>query len=105
MAVCKTVAFGLNKFEPYHAHNGESPAGHGCCLENRLGVKASGVRISFSPQHIIIQRRVDRAVMCQPAKLGLPVILVQRFDSFTLRKCLYDLDDDSGFEEIRYQIN
>ena len=29
--------------------NGESPAGHGCCLENRLGIKASRVRISFSP--------------------------------------------------------
>ena len=29
--------------------NGESPVGHGCCLENRLGVKASRVRISFSP--------------------------------------------------------
>ena len=30
--------------------NGERPDGHGCCLENRLGVKASRVRISFSPQ-------------------------------------------------------
>ena len=30
--------------------NGESPVGHGCCLENRLGVTASRVRISFSPQ-------------------------------------------------------
>ena len=33
---------------PTHT-NGESPAGRGCRLENGLGVKASGVRISFSP--------------------------------------------------------
>ena len=49
MTVCKTVAFGLNKFESYHSHNGERPVGQGSCLENRLGVKASRVRISFSP--------------------------------------------------------
>ena len=38
MAVCKTVAFGLNKFESYHSHNGESPVGRGSCLENSPGV-------------------------------------------------------------------
>ena len=32
--VCKTSAFGLNKFESYHSHNGESPVGRGNCLEN-----------------------------------------------------------------------
>jgi hypothetical protein len=39
-----------DSYRDYHSHNGESPAGHGCCLENRLGIKASRVRISFSPQ-------------------------------------------------------
>ena len=47
-----------------------------------------------------IKRRVDRVVMCQPAKLGLSAIPVQRFDSFTLRKFVMNNFDD---EEIRYQ--
>ena len=34
MADCKSVAFGLNKFESYHSHKGESPVGRGNCLEN-----------------------------------------------------------------------
>ena len=46
----------LSWFESIHSHNGESPVGHGCCLENSLGVKASRVRISFSPLMMEVQQ-------------------------------------------------
>ena len=51
--------------------------------------------------------RIDRVVMCQPAKLGLPAMPVQRFDSFTLRLFVMSEFDneETGISQCSSQTN
>ena len=72
MAVCNTVAFGLNKFESYHSHNGESPVGRAPIVigvENSNPFKADQGFDSLSLRKIFW--RVGRVVMHWLAKSRL----------------------------------